>query len=258
MPRTIILTVVILCLIFGANIGLAQGVYVTANAGYGLGAGTQGLDVNTGFTQTTTSYEGVYGSLGEGSKFGASAGYMFSKNLGTELGFSYWLGKTFEGTQKQTNRTQSNKWSGSGFVAVPSIVVSANMKTINPYARFGLVFGILKVKEEIRIETSQITEATQEETGGLAFGYAGALGIVVPAGGTVDIFVEVGLQAFTFSPSQLELTKYTVNGVDRLPTVTDKVVKYEDSFNTGTPMVQLGVRRPFSSIGLVVGARISL
>jgi hypothetical protein len=250
--------VVILCLILGANIGLAQGVYVTAIAGYGLGAGTQEIDFNATFTGTTSSYEGIYGSLGEGFKFGVSAGYMFDKNLGAELGLSYWLGKAFEASLIAA-MPAGYKWSGSGFVAVPSIVVSANTKTISPYARFGLVLAILKVKRESRDAFSgQTIERTLEETGNLAFGYAGALGIVVPAGGAVDFFAEVALYSVTYSPSQEEITKYAVNGVDQKPSLVRTVYKYEDSYNNSTSDVGLAVRRPFSSIGIVVGARVNL
>jgi hypothetical protein len=249
----------ILCLILGSNIGLAQGLYLTANAGYGLGAGTQYLGQNSTATGMTNSVEGVFGSFGEGFKFGASAGYMFNKNLGTELSLSYWLGKTFEFTSKYPTASSTYKWSGSGFVGVPSIVLSANMETINPYARLGLVLGIVKVKHDKKAEeTGLIVQYTQEETGNLAFGYVGALGIVVPAGGIVDFFTEVALHSVTFSPSQNEVTKYTVNGVDRLASLTPRVFEYKDSYNTRETYTTVGVRRPFSSIGIVVGARINL
>jgi hypothetical protein len=246
--------------------GLAQGVYVSANAGYGLGAGTQILGMNqtsAGTTITYYSFEGVFGSYGEGFKFGASAGYMFNKNFGTELGLSYWLGKTFEWTANAGWNSQTSKYSCSGFLAVPSIVVSADMKTINPYARFGLVFGTMKVKEEGRYEeNAHIREGTIEETGSLAFGYVGALGIVVPAGGTVDIFAEVALHSLTYSPSQSEVTKLTVDGVDQKASLPRTVYKYEESFDLsfppGTTDTKLAVRRPLSSIGIVVGVRINL
>ncbi len=261
MSRTNGVATIILCLTFGASIGLAQGVYITGNAGYGLGAGTQAL----GSSQTSSpggasSFEGVYGSFGEGFKFGTSAGYMFNKNLGVELGLSYWLGKTFEETLKSSGIVQTRKLSGSGFVAVPSIVFSANMETVSPYARFGLMVGILRrTKEEYRYEQgSLVGESTWEATGKLAIGYAGALGVVVPAGGSVDFFAEVALHSLTYSPGQLEITRYVINGVDQKASLTETQYTYEESYDISTPDVQLAVRRPFSSIGFAVGARINL
>jgi hypothetical protein len=252
--------VAVLCFVCGASVGLAQGVYLTANAGYSLGAGTQTLGSNYTSTGATYSYEGVYGSYGEGFKFGASAGYMFSKNLGAELGLSYWLGNTFKVNYKTTTSLTTIKYSGSGFVAVPSIVVSANMEGINPYARFGLVLGILKVKQQYRSEQSgNTTEYTAEDTGNLALGYAGALGVLVPSGGTLDFFAEAALHSVNYSPSQSEITKYTVNGIDGLASLTQKVTEYKDTYTSSTtPSTMLSVRRPFSSIGMVVGVRINL
>ena len=259
MSRLNVFMVVILSLIVAANIGMAQGIYITANVGYSLGAGTQILGANSSYTGTTHNVEVICGSLGEGFKFGASAGYMFNQNLGTELGLSYWPGKTFESISEAGPTAFTELYSGSGFVAVPSIVVSAGMTTINPYARFGVVLGILNVKHELRdVGPAQTAVYTMEETGSLAFGYAGALGVVIPAGSAVDLFAEVGLHSVTYSPSHEELTGYTVNGVDRLATITEKVVEYKDSYTSDAQNTTMAVRRPFSSIGIVVGARINL
>ncbi len=266
MSRANILIVAVVCLMLGADIGLAQGVYVTANAGYGFGAGTQYFGNNSTATGFPGAYsitqEGVYGSLGKGFKFGASAGYMLSRNLGGELGFSYWLGQKTELTSKSASSSDAQQMSGSGFVAIPSIVVSADMKPINPYARIGLVLGVMKVTIDRRIQDATTYEYRWEETGNLALGYAGALGIGVPAGGGVGFFAEVALHSVTYSPSQIEITKLTVNGVNQLPTQQHLVTEYKESISTGsgTPVQysSIAVRRPISSIGLVVGVRINL
>ncbi len=258
MSRTNVLLVAILCCILGANVGLTQGLYVTASAGYGFGAGTQVLGNNTTITQTSAIFEGVYGSYGEGFKFGTSAGYMFNKNLGAELGLAYWLGNTLEMQTKTPGVSVTAKSSGSGFVGVPSIVLAVPMGGVSPYARLGLVLGIMTAKQETRIEEPSVTEYTIEETGHLAFGYAGAFGILIPAGGIMDFFAEATLHSVNYSPAQRELSKYTFNGVDRLPTIDDKVIDYRDSFDSGETSASLAVRRPFGSIGMTVGVRINL
>jgi hypothetical protein len=249
----------ILCSILGASMGSAQGLYVTANAGYGLTAGTQVIDVNYNNTGSTGTYDVVFGSFGEGFKFGASAGYMFNQNLGLELGLSYWLGKSFDASLHSSlfNTTESRR--GLGFVATPSIVVTTAMKLINPYARIGVVLGIMEIRAEYRYEGPGPTYAeTFEENGGFAFGYAGALGIAIPTGGAVDFFLEAGFQAFTFSPSQSEITAYTVNGINQLESLPRKVTEFKEKFADGESNAVPAVRRPFSSIGMVVGARINL
>ena len=258
MSRTTVLLVAIFCLILGPSTGLAQGLYVTANVGYGLSAGTQRIGYNLDNKGTTPSYEGIYGSYGEGFKFGASAAYMFNKNIGAELGVAYWLGNTFETENKSATSSLKDKYSGSGFVGVPSIVLAVPMGGVSPYARLGLVLGIMTVKQETIWEETSVNEVIREETGHLAFGYAGAFGISIPAGGIMDFFAEATLHSVNYSPAQQELTKYTVNGVDRLPTIEDKVIDYKDSFDTGETNTSLAVRRPFSSIGVGVGVRINL
>ncbi len=259
MSRANLLLALALCLILGATAGFAQGFHVSVNAGYGLGAGTQLIGYNYTSAGPTSSYEGVYGSLGEGFKFGASAGYMFNENFGAELGLSYWLGKSLETTFKTTSVTQSSKWSSWGIVAVPSVVISADTKPINPYARFGLVLGLLNPKNETsRSETGNNLEAVTEDHGGFAVGFAGALGILVPTGSTVDFFAEVVLYSVSHSPSKYEITKYNVNGVDQLSSLSHKEVDYKENFSSGDQNVTMAVRRPYSSIGLAVGVRINL
>jgi hypothetical protein len=259
MVRTRVLIAALVCVILRAYGGHAQGLYVTAGVGYSFGAGTQ--SVGTSYTSggPSESREGNYGSYGEGFKFGASGGYMFSRNLGAELGLSYWLGQAFELTDTQQSYVSHDKKSGAGFVGAPSIVLSLNLDPVNPYARFGLVIGVLKMTEELRYQMSNETdEVTNEETGNLAFGYAGALGIVVPAGGGVGFFAEAVIHSVTYSPYQREMTRYVVNGVDRLPSVQNKVMEFRESYNSDEAHVVQAVRRPFSSIGIVLGARFSL
>ena len=46
-----------------------------------LRQGHQYYGANFDFTKAPVPEEGVFGSLGEGLKFGASVGYMFTRNL---------------------------------------------------------------------------------------------------------------------------------------------------------------------------------
>ena len=71
----------VLCMILGTNVGWAQGWYLSANVGYGFGSGTQTIGYNSTYSEGANSSEGVYGSFGEGFKFGASVGDMVTTNL---------------------------------------------------------------------------------------------------------------------------------------------------------------------------------
>jgi hypothetical protein len=244
----------------------AQNGYVTAGVGYGLSAGSQQLEsksstTGTG-TTTSTNREGVYGSFGQGLKFGATGGYMFSQNVGAELGFLYLIGNSFEGGSTTTNSTSTDKRSGSGFMVAPAIVI-AGSGTVMPYAKAGVVFGFLKVKNESSSSSTQGTTPSQsetafEETGGVAIGYAGGVGVVFVSGGQLNFFAELAIVNMAYSPSQAELTKATANGVDQLPTIPNKKADFKDNYNSNDQNVLPGVREPFGSIGVNVGVRVNL
>lgn len=258
MPRAKLLAS-FLFLLLGTTTALPQGFFVSVGGGYGLGTGTQSMGQNVTSVGTTGTLEGVYGSLGEGLKLGASAGYMFTENFGAEVGFSYWFGKSIDYGAKYVSSTSSTKFSSWGMVAVPSIVLSAGMESVNPYARFGLVLGIVRPTQEIKqVQESGTLEATLEERGGLAIGYSGALGISIPIGGVVDVFVETVLHSVSYSPGEYEITKYQINGSDRLSTLPQRTIEYKENLSFADQYVTLAVRRPFSSIGFAAGVRVNL
>ena len=77
------------------------------------------------------------------------------------------------------------------------------------------------------------------------------------------VYTEFGFIAQSWSPKKAELTKLTVNGVDKLPTLTasEKEVEFVDSYsysnagpgNPSTPSKSLKMYVPLSSVGLNVG-----
>ncbi len=245
--------------ILSLNKSLAQGTgYVTASIGYGLSAGSQQLASKS----NGTSREGVYGSFGQGLKFGLTGGYMFSQNVGGELGFLYLIGNSFEGGSTGTNSSSTDKHSGSGFMIAPAIIISGT-GSVMPYAKAGIVLGFLKVTTEssssfTQGQTRSQSEGTGEETGGVAIGYTGGVGVVFGGGGQLSFFAEVALVNMAYSPSQGELTKATIDGRDVLSPIPNKTKVYKDSYNTTEQNVLAGVREPFGSVGVNVGVRVNL
>lgn len=258
MSRTQIFPSMLLLLI-GATPALSQGLYVAAYGGYGLGAETQTIGMNYNAASGSPSASVVYGSYGEGLKAGGSVGYMFTENFGVELGFSYWFPNSIDYTLIYTSSTSSVKMTGSGVVAVPSLVISGGTNALNPYARVGLVLGIPDLKEEIRVvQASGTTQTSLQEKGGFPLGYTGALGINIPAGGSVDFFAEAVLTSLTYSPSSYEYTGYIVNGVDQLPTMQHKTIDYKETVSNTDQNATGAVRIPFSNVGFAAGVRIRL
>jgi len=250
MSRHAIVLSILLCLLCAVHTAPAQGSYLTIGLGYALGSGTQIL----GAAQGPTSTEGVYGSLGEGLKVNLAGGHMFTKSVGGELGLSYWSGNSFEWTSDEGSSRIKRSVSGSGFIFIPGVVFSTEMQPVAPYGRAGLILGILKVTDELT--SSDGYAATVEETGGVAWGYQGAFGLLVSTGGLADFFAELTITSVTYSPSQTELTKLTYGGQDMLGQVANKTITLEESVPNGSEDKDLAVRRPFSSIGLAMGVRI--
>lgn len=239
----------------------AQEGYVALSGGYGLSAGSQQLESKS----SGTNREGVYGSFGKGIKFGITGGYMFSQHVGGEIAFSYIIGSSFEGGSTNTAGTSSStvKRSGSGFMIVPGIVVSGAGGSASPYAKAGVIIGILKVKNEMSSTSTQgqtrsQSEGTLEETGGVALGFAGGVGIVFNPASPLSFFAEVALVSVAYSPSQIELTKATQDGRDILSQVTEIKADFKESYSTTERNVQLAVREPFGSVGINVGVRLNL
>ncbi len=257
-PSCVKATIVAALAIVSCLKATSQHAYFNVAIGYGLSAGSQQLESKS----NGTNREGVYGSFGQGLKFGATGGYMFSPNVGAELGFLYLIGNSFEGGSTSTNSTATDKRSGSGFMIAPAIVI-AGSGTVMPYAKAGIVFGFLKVKNESSGsstigQTQSRSEFAAEETGGVAIGFAGGVGVVFASGSQLNFFAEVAMVNMAYSPSQAELTKSTLNGVDQLPTIPNKKVEFKESYNSTEQNVALAVREPFGSIGVNVGVRVNL
>jgi hypothetical protein len=238
------------------NIASAQGLFFTGNAAYGLTAGSQYIGLN--HDSNVRHHEGVYGSLGEGLRFGGSIGFMFSQYVGMEVGGAYLQGKTFEWNDVTAKIT--DKATGSGILIIPSILVSAKGGSVVPYARLGAVVGLVKVKNEENVNTTgNVISFKSEESGGVAIGYTGGLGIIFAASSNLGIFIEGSLINMSYSPEKEEAKEYTVNGRDQLSTINPKSRDFKDSYTaTGVNDPMLGVRRPFGSFGVVAGIRLMI
>ena len=137
-----------------------SGFYIDVNAGYNMPMAPQSVGffgwntwesglVNFERTTTEDKYDDVVLSLGKGANFGANIGYMFTKNLGAELGINYLLGSKSTAVQKRTDGTDivNQEISAKIIQLSPTFVLRGNYAKINPYAKAGLVFGLgTKVK----------------------------------------------------------------------------------------------------------------
>lgn len=228
----------------------AQGFNVGVNVGYGLGAGNSRIDVN----RTATTFENVKGSFGQGLNFGLNLNYMFSENVGADLGFGMLMGKEFESTDNSTSgETDTYKYKGSMIRIMPGIKVSAGEdKAMSPYGRFGLVVGVagkIKINENFNGNGVSAT-SDYEYSGGSSFGWYGAFGIGFELSDKIKLNTELITINQTYGPEKLENTSRT-GGLPLDPPVT-----LDDNFVSSSANTSLKDYAPFGSIGLNVGIQI--
>ena len=92
MKRKVIAIAAFLAL--GATAAMAQGLYVGAEAGYGLPIGSDqlGTTTTTDVSNGEVTTEAIYGTLGGGINAGINVGYMFGEHVGADVGFNYLMG----------------------------------------------------------------------------------------------------------------------------------------------------------------------
>ena len=228
----------------------AQGFNVGVNLGYGLAAGTSVIGVN----QTATTAENVKGSYGQGLNFGLNLNYMFSENVGADLGFGMLMGKEFTVTDNSSSgSTGDMKMKGSMIRIMPGIKVSAgDDKSMSPYGRFGLVLGVAgKVKEKDTYTGSGFSGTYEYEySGGSSFGWYGAFGIAFELSDKIKLNTELITINQTYAPDKAENTSRS-DGQALNPTITLDANDVASNPNTG-----LKQYLPFGSIGLNVGLQI--
>lgn len=216
---------------------------------YGFGSGTQFITN----TISAGNQTGVYGSYGEGFRFGVTGGYMFNKNFGAQFGFMYILGKSFDGDGP--NNAYKLNISGSGFLFVPGVILSmGNERGIDPYARFGIALGFLKQTVKA---TGANLDYESNASGGITLGVLAGVGAAYSITHMFSIYGEITVLSLTQNPSTLEITKHMENG----QTAQDQGKKfdYKDTFdqNNAAQNTRLSVRNPFGSIGITIGGRVN-
>lgn len=278
----IILTIAFIALfVLKTNYSDAQGFYLRLGGGYSLPSGSQNIGVDQVSTTTSTStsstttrdYKLVKGSLGRGSNAGITLGQMFTTKIGAELSINYLLGGKYKTSYKSTS--SSNNVSNYDFEIsaktlriTPGVKLSTGSDKSNAYARAGIVIGLagkLKTLETDINLNAPGTEITEREfKGGAGIGFMGALGGEFLLGRTCSIFTELCFISQSWAPTKSKITKYTVNGVDRLGTLTtlQKEEEYSNSYtytssnnfpDQNQPSKGLKTYLPMSSIGLNVG-----
>jgi hypothetical protein len=260
------LLVILTISLFTNNI-LAQGLYITANAGYGFGINKNNI-TNYSETATSHSYDKVRLSFGKGISIGGAIGYMFNKNMGAELGLSYLIGGKTKSTYVYTDDTENVTYYGKMLKINPSFIFTAGAEKFNPYAKLGMVVGFCSINRENteNYTTGDVSVINYKWSGGMALGFYSAIGATYKLNNNLSLFGELNLISLSYAPEKMEITKATQNGTDVLPGMTtyEKEVDFVDNYTVNMvpdytkPNKAVKINFPFGSIGFNVGIRIGL
>jgi len=256
--------------------------YSRFNLGYSFISGGALNDEITQNTNGTTTVRYTPFSYGKGTNITYGLGYMISPNVGFELGLSYFIGA--KNSEKNFYRvdTVSTPYTVDQdltskvnlFRVNPSIIISADWKTIIPYVKFGFMMGWGKgFNESMEKAVFQNNPKPSsglfnwELSGGKAMGFSSALGVNFKSKNQVaSFFIELSHinMSGNFKKSTLETAN--IDGVDLLPnlnTYTKEGVfvdEIEDGapVNTSEPKKILKHNSSFNSVGFNVGLLIKM
>jgi opacity protein-like surface antigen len=245
------------------------GLFFSFNTGYNFDTSTSRFGSNsTQTSNTNTNREVVNVSFGKGINVGGAVGYMFNKNVGAELGINYLVGGKTTTTNTELNGISNEDTRYSRMLQFrPTLIISAGMDKINPYAKFGILIGSGSIKIEQTDKNSTDIDITKRTLdGGTAIGYQAGVGVSYKLTEKIALFGELTMVNMSYAPTKGKITESSFNGKDTLPdlSVSDIDAEFVDSINTSdptpntSPTKELKQKYAFGSFGFNFGLKYSL
>lgn len=253
-----------------------QKFYVNVSIGGGVStSSTFNLLYDYGGTSTDPTISVHPVGIGNGFCGNATFGFRFLKYLAVEVSVNEFLGLPVGGDSVANLLGATNsevKIGGRLFSVIPAITISAGLEKINPYARLGLIIGAIPTIISKYSNANETTNpATSKEIynnyyGGMAVGYTAAGGVSFKISSLINLFTEIQFSHSNWSPDHSEIIKYTVNGEDKLSTLTpyEKNVDFvvtkplKDPKDMSQPRQELRVTIPFSTMAVNFGITFKL
>lgn len=238
-------TTLLTCKIAQAQSGLVE---ARLDLGYGFTSGPASVTDFDGSTETDVPY-----SMGMGFNVALSGSYFFSDHIGAGLDLNAVIGTKTTFTENNDPVQYTTDLSGNLFSITPFLVLSANNTGVNPYGRFGIVFGAPSATISTTAAGNGAPTGTYitEASGNMAIGVYGAFGIEYPLGDNLALNLEIFDRSLQWEPAQVENTQaFDGDPKDETITYSHKVtnpsrVNQVANYNT--------LYAPFSSVGLKVG-----
>jgi hypothetical protein len=180
-------------------------------------------------------------------------GYQFevTNNFALDLNINYLPGFSNEKYFKDRDSVFYS-FTNSNISISPTLIIKFNVADFIPYAKFGFSVNFISFQESETIFRDKTIFSYSKD---FTMGFVSGIGINYIINKSFCVFFETQLNSITYFPDELEITKYNPNG-----TITTKNVKLENNFNIDLNVDEIWASRdfPFSSIGLILGLRLSL
>jgi len=253
----------------------AQNKYISINTAYNFGFSTTSLYFQTSTNGIDYSNKKLDLSLGKGVNLDCNFGYLFNKYLAAELGISYLYGtnSTVEGVLNNGSSVNrfSKTYASSVIKLVPTLVISAGLAKINPYAKLGFIIGSASYKllsdEEFEYKngSKQSLLSTTKYDGGIALGVSNSIGVSYFYKEHICFLFEISAVNLSYAASKSQVQTFELDGKSLMGdrTVYDNQMEYFDDYvynssnpiDTNKPRKALKENVSFNSIGLSVGAK---
>lgn len=253
----------------------AQNKYISINTGYNFGVSSTSLYFQTSTNGIDYSNKKLDLSLGKGVNLDCNFGYLFNKYLAAELGISYLYGtnSTVEGVLNNGSSVNrfSKTYASSVIRLVPTIVISAGLPKINPYAKLGFIIGSASYKlqsdEEFEYKngSKQSLLSTTKYDGGIALGLSNSIGVSYFYKEHICFLFELNAVNLSYAASKSIVQVLELDRVSQMAgrTVYDNQVEYFDDYsysssnpiNTNKPRKALKENVSFNSLGFSIGAK---
>ncbi len=261
-----------------SSITVSAQVYISAQTGYShaTNSGQIGM-VNYEETDNSLKMEAIKSGLGQGINAGLTVGYSINENLAFEIGGNY-IFNTVESNSSAIYGSYNESFETNIRAEIiqisPKIVYNFFKDAkINPYVKIGGTIGFGSIISEYsNVMISDFENQTYEyhltRNGGFALGFNAGLGVNYKISEKVSLFSEVSLLSMGYAPTNGEVTKYNVDGVDILPELTraDKEFIFTDSYEDrydatsyeNQPRNIVKMHESLNNISLNFGLKVSL
>jgi hypothetical protein len=254
------------------EINLRDRFYTRIGVGYGIGLCNYDPcdDYDEDYYPTYDDLRSINFVPGRGFDADVGAGYMFTRNIGAELDVNSFFGLPIKLTKNNyysegAGQTLTEQYSGTLLQLTPSFVLDLGLDKVDPYARFGLSIGVFPqiLYKETDVSVTATTSYVGKYMGNVPLGYSAAAGVKYKLDNHFSLFGEFDCNGLNYSPTKYKLTKYTVNGMDELSTLStrDKEIDFVKSYDASqtissdSPNKQLRQSFPFSNFEINIGAQ---